>query len=341
VPGSGLLGEAVCPRCQGRFLPGEVTDRVVVDELGIGRDVLRALTNFSAGRSLRCSGCGAGMRALQLRGVPVDLCLACGGLWLDAGELRRLSAGRHAEIAAQVPQAAPGDHRGADDDGYERRRVVLGRGVSAVVLDELRPPPLGRLQAAFARTDALTSVDADTLADFCPGVVVAGVTADGAAGLVAALADEGIAAHIVGEAALRLPPPLLVEELVVEPVADGTGLAAFFRIGPPLRCRAGAVRAIGGGLLPTTRDRGGAVATIDVVVGGTAAPGGETRRLRWMPLDPTAAAVSALVRLLVGHGGRAGRLLRHEALAWHSYRTARDFDRELGWLAWSHARGSM
>jgi hypothetical protein len=45
------------------------------------------------------------VRALLLRGVDVDLCFHCGALWLDHGELARLSAGRHPE-----PPRADDDH---------------------------------------------------------------------------------------------------------------------------------------------------------------------------------------------------------------------------------------
>ncbi|MBM4283299.1 MAG: hypothetical protein FJ137_21990, partial [Deltaproteobacteria bacterium] len=105
--GQGALGEDVCPRCRGRFLNGALTERVVIDELGVERGILRELAGFFSGARLPCAGCGAAMRPLGLRGVAVDLCLGCGGLWLDAGELSRLSGGRYGEFGGvEVPAVA-------------------------------------------------------------------------------------------------------------------------------------------------------------------------------------------------------------------------------------------
>ncbi len=39
---------------------------------------------------MRCPKCGAELRATSFRGVEVDLCGACGGLFLDAGEIDRV-----------------------------------------------------------------------------------------------------------------------------------------------------------------------------------------------------------------------------------------------------------
>ena len=37
-----------------------------------------------------CPACGQPLIALELEGVEIDYCAACGGVWLDAGELRTL-----------------------------------------------------------------------------------------------------------------------------------------------------------------------------------------------------------------------------------------------------------
>jgi hypothetical protein len=48
------------------------------------------------------------MSAVTLRGTSVDLCTHCGGLWLDRGELTRLSVGRHVEVELQpLPKEPP------------------------------------------------------------------------------------------------------------------------------------------------------------------------------------------------------------------------------------------
>ena len=51
---------------------------------------------------LLCPSCGAGMREVERRGVLLDICPQCGGVWLDKGELEKLlgqarEVGRHYE----------------------------------------------------------------------------------------------------------------------------------------------------------------------------------------------------------------------------------------------------
>ena len=40
---------------------------------------------------MKCPKCGADLRAESVRGVEVDRCGECRGLWLDAGELEKLA----------------------------------------------------------------------------------------------------------------------------------------------------------------------------------------------------------------------------------------------------------
>ena len=42
---------------------------------------------------MRCAKCGAELHEVEFRGVKVDKCFACGGVYLDDGELEQL-AGR-------------------------------------------------------------------------------------------------------------------------------------------------------------------------------------------------------------------------------------------------------
>jgi len=42
---------------------------------------------------MHCPKCGMDLATIRLRGVEVDACGACGGLWLDAGELEKLQEG--------------------------------------------------------------------------------------------------------------------------------------------------------------------------------------------------------------------------------------------------------
>lgn len=40
--------------------------------------------------SLYCSGCGSGLRETQFLGVDIEICLNCGGVWLEDGRLKEL-----------------------------------------------------------------------------------------------------------------------------------------------------------------------------------------------------------------------------------------------------------
>ncbi|GAA6755167.1 hypothetical protein QT17_04810 [Thermus sp. 2.9] len=41
---------------------------------------------------LLCPQCGVGMKEVERRGVLIDVCPQCGGVWLDRGELEKLLA---------------------------------------------------------------------------------------------------------------------------------------------------------------------------------------------------------------------------------------------------------
>lgn len=93
--GGGELDEQTCATCAGRFLPPHGAERLVLQELAISRQMLRELVGLFGGERLRCPGCRTRMSAVQLKGVATDLCTGCGGVWLDAEELSRLSLGRY------------------------------------------------------------------------------------------------------------------------------------------------------------------------------------------------------------------------------------------------------
>lgn len=48
-----------------------------------------------------CPGCESAMQVFHARGVEIDRCFFCGGLWFDAGELERVSGRDLAVDAAQ------------------------------------------------------------------------------------------------------------------------------------------------------------------------------------------------------------------------------------------------
>jgi uncharacterized protein len=63
-----------------------------------------------------CPKCGAEMRAYERRGVTVEQCVGCRGIYLDKGELERLTGAEEAYYD-RGPRYRPDD----DDDAYVRR----------------------------------------------------------------------------------------------------------------------------------------------------------------------------------------------------------------------------
>jgi len=60
---------------------------------------------------MHCPKCGQRMQELKLRGVPVDVCFSCNGIFLDHGELeefqRQIAAGKRGVVAAILNWFAP------------------------------------------------------------------------------------------------------------------------------------------------------------------------------------------------------------------------------------------
>ena len=87
-----------CPDCSGLLLD----EAEVAAALGHKPDAARIAALPPS--KVACPRDGKTMRALEHKGVEVDLCAACGSLWLDAGELEKVSArksraGRNAAMA--------------------------------------------------------------------------------------------------------------------------------------------------------------------------------------------------------------------------------------------------
>ncbi len=346
----------MCSRCGGRFLPPEITDRVVVDELGMEREILREVAELFSGLKLPCPGCRGLMRPLRLRGVHVDLCFGCGGLWLDSGELEALSSGRHAEVRG------PPIERDVVTlpilIGQETRALAkLGRGTLVVLLDELETPPRSALARAFARTDGLTDVDAQLLASHCHGVVAEALSKRGAHELEAILAHEGIDATVVADSVLRLPAAIQCNDVDV----DSSGILARLHTGPPLVIPWAQVGSVVGGMVHrerleprsssnaltrTGRAWVGAqqhelehelISSDDVVI-DVLHLGQLPRRLRVVPSpikersnqSRALCDAAALAGVPVGRGPRAPD--------WPHYRRLRELEREGAWVAWRAAR---
>jgi len=93
--GRGVIGEAVCWRCHGRFFPPAAAATLLGDALGLSPGELKSAPRVDAER-LACPGCGGRTDRVEVQGHAIDVCMGCGALWLDAGELETLSGGRFA-----------------------------------------------------------------------------------------------------------------------------------------------------------------------------------------------------------------------------------------------------
>lgn len=86
-----------------------------------------------------CPGCGAPLIVFELHGIEVDYCQACGGVWLDAGELERIASqagaasGRLAEALLKGREGAR-TRRRCPRCQWRMREVIVGA-ESPVTLD--------------------------------------------------------------------------------------------------------------------------------------------------------------------------------------------------------------
>ena len=84
-------------------------------------------------RQLRCPSCDGPMHPVERRGVIIDLCRDCRGVFLDRGELDKLlDAAEAQEVASRsdVERLArrPSREWGDDDDDDDRRKWDHERG---------------------------------------------------------------------------------------------------------------------------------------------------------------------------------------------------------------------
>ena len=116
-----------CPECQGIFL-----DKNELKKLTGDADLnkhLRDMTGYDVDSELICPSCGGLMDIEHVRGVEVEVCLTCFGLWLDHGELDALVAAKGQPVEttpekeAEIRKATEADH-----DRARRRRGILARG---------------------------------------------------------------------------------------------------------------------------------------------------------------------------------------------------------------------
>ncbi|WP_448569161.1 TFIIB-type zinc ribbon-containing protein [Thermus sp.] len=72
---------------------------------------------------LLCPNCGVGMREVERRGVVLDICPQCGGVWLDKGELEKLlSEAREVERRYEEERE---DHYRKEGKPYKKKKGFL------------------------------------------------------------------------------------------------------------------------------------------------------------------------------------------------------------------------
>lgn len=127
---SSAPAECSSPTRPCHVLDAELAGPLLERELGQTIDELKELARMFGGDRLVCPGCAGLQSPLTLRGVPLDLCLSCGALWLDSGELSALTAGRLAEDrpSGEAPSAraiVSGKPPGAVDRSSARAEKIL------------------------------------------------------------------------------------------------------------------------------------------------------------------------------------------------------------------------
>jgi len=130
--GPGGVAVDQCPRCRGVWLDAGELESLLRAGDGAAPDL--SLIN-PAPSDIKCPRCGDKMRRGGLLNplLLADRCSACGGFWLDSGELPRLK-----ELTDRGAPAAPGRPRGAPaGSGMGTPGLQAGFTRSAVPEDEL------------------------------------------------------------------------------------------------------------------------------------------------------------------------------------------------------------
>lgn len=137
-PGSVAVAQWQCARCNGCWVsPDELAPLLL--ELGLDKDVLRAMADHFPGEGMLCPACQRVMAGARIKGVMLDVCHGCGGCWVDGGELGALTGGRHANPARLKALPAPAARQ-------RRRDLVL----------PLHGPPIRRSMVESVFIGALT-----------------------------------------------------------------------------------------------------------------------------------------------------------------------------------------
>lgn len=111
-----------CPTCHGIFL-----DKAEIRALTGSSSLHQLLSKhlgMDADSPLVCPNCGGLMDGEDAGDVRVDVCLKCNGVWLDAGELKRLSEIDDAEFRRFTPDKVEEILKARDIRDNERRKAI-------------------------------------------------------------------------------------------------------------------------------------------------------------------------------------------------------------------------
>jgi Zn-finger nucleic acid-binding protein len=81
--------EDECPSCGGTFFEGGIAAAVLQERFGLTPAAVVAAADAS-GAGGPCPACARPLRPVLLDEVIGDVCVGCGGVWLDAGERETL-----------------------------------------------------------------------------------------------------------------------------------------------------------------------------------------------------------------------------------------------------------
>ncbi len=222
----GALHEAVCGRCGGRVLDATAAERVLVELCGVERSLLAELSAHFRGR-LRCPACSRTLSQVPVRGVTLDLCSGCGCVFLDGGELSRLTDGRVAELRPAGMAASGADavvgatlDGGLDVDSADAGATdsVVGRvgarneqGWAVFVKTPLTSSDASVIKGAYVAAAFRTAIDATNMVSRAAGGIVADDCSEAEAVRLAAAFTAG-GAPAVAVCPQPLQPPYRIKE---------------------------------------------------------------------------------------------------------------------------------
>jgi Zn-finger nucleic acid-binding protein len=89
-----------------------------------------------------CPSCGNAMITLELADVEIDHCVACGGIWLDAGELQLLmdDSRKAAELLASFQEDASAAEKPRKCPICDKKmaKIIVGRAKPILLIDKCR-----------------------------------------------------------------------------------------------------------------------------------------------------------------------------------------------------------